>query len=142
MIRRTFTAQGLRCTRQREAIYAALASTKMHPTAEQLYEMVCRDFPGLSLATIYNTLDTFCNVGLCQKIPVTGASARYDATTDDHLHVFNKDTGAVIDVPDELGSQLLSQLPADLITQIENVLQVDIDRISMQLVGRSKPTKH
>ena len=49
----------IRLTRQREEIYAALAATKAHPTAEELLRAVRSSHPGISLATVYNTLETF-----------------------------------------------------------------------------------
>ena len=41
----------------------------------------------LSLATIYNTLEAFCQAGLAQRLPTPNGCCRYDATLENHLHV-------------------------------------------------------
>jgi len=88
-----FHDHGLRCTRQRELIYSALSHTTAHPTAEDLHRTVRHDEPGLSLATVYNTLDTFVDRGLCRKIPSAAGNgpSRYDADTHAHAHVILDD---------------------------------------------------
>ncbi|NJL31929.1 MAG: transcriptional repressor [Phycisphaerales bacterium] len=66
-----FADSGLRCTRQRRALFDALMATKSHPTADMLYRQVISDCPGMSLATVYNTLEAFVKAGLVLKIPGT-----------------------------------------------------------------------
>lgn len=126
---------GLRCTRQREAIFEALASTHAHPTAEELHEMVQEQLPGVSLATVYNTLEAFTRAGLCRRIPVTSGSVRYDAEVEPHLHVVNSETGAIHDVPEALSQRLIATLSDEVIAQIEHHLGMRIDGISIQLNG-------
>jgi Fur family transcriptional regulator, peroxide stress response regulator len=136
------TRHGLRCTRQRVALYEALHASKSHPTADELYRTVGPQVDGLSLATVYNTLDAFCRVGLVQKLAPSDldpegvrGSARYDATTHNHLHVRCKRTGAVRDVPDDLGQKLLDNLPADVLAEFESKLGFKIDQVQIELLG-------
>ena len=88
-----FADHGLRCTKQRLALYQALSATKEHPTADQLHQQVGDQVEGMSLATVYNTLDAFCEANLARKIPALtsgtggGNTVRYDATTANHLHI-------------------------------------------------------
>lgn len=138
-----FASRGLRCTKQRRAIYDALASTTSHPTADQLYKDVSGRVTGLSLATVYNTLEAFCQAGLAQKMPggtsSTGsgtASARYDATVDNHLHVRCARTGEVIDVPHDLSDRLLGSMPREVIDELERRLGFQIDQVQIELVGQ------
>jgi Fe2+ or Zn2+ uptake regulation protein len=97
-----FSTHGLRCTQQRRAIYEALVSTDSHPTAEELHQMIDGG-GGLSLATVYNTLEAFCQAGLCQKLAAANGSCRYDGDISDHLHVKDAQTGRIRDVPEDLG---------------------------------------
>ncbi len=129
---------GLRCTRQRELVYSALAASKAHPTAEELLQSVREEEPGLSLATVYNTLEVFTRVGLCRRFPgVSGSNAcRYDADVGDHAHVMTGD-GKVIDVPEDLSQRLLASLPGDVIAEVEARLGVRLTRVSLQLEGPS-----
>lgn len=125
-------AHGLRCTKQREMIYSALRSTKSHPTAEELQQLV----PGTSTATIYNTLEALCDAGLCSRISSTSGAARYDADMSDHLHVV-LESGEIIDVPEELSRALLSAIKGSALHKIENALCVDVQNLRLELHGKS-----
>lgn len=123
---------GIRCTKQRQEIYDALAACKSHPTAEQLHQMVNADTPGTSLATIYNTLDTLTKAGLCRRIPTPEGGARFDADMSEHLHVVTND-GRLIDVPNDLGRRVSQSLPMDVIKRIGEEIGVDLARVSIHL---------
>lgn len=134
-----FAARGLRSTRQRKAVFEALRSTTAHPTADDLFRMVSGRVNGLSLATVYNTLEALCNAGLAQKLPGNGTggngSARYDATVEDHLHLRDTRTGTVADVPHHLSKALLDRIPRDLLTDIEARLGFRIQHVQIELIG-------
>lgn len=111
--RAVFSKMKLRCTKQRLDVYAALAATNTHPSAEELHRMVKVTAPGTSLATIYNTLEALCERGLCQKIVTRSGVAHYDADISRHLHIVSDDD-CVIDVPTELAEEIARSLPDDL----------------------------
>jgi Fe2+ or Zn2+ uptake regulation protein len=132
-IRALFHSRGLRWTRQREVIYSVLEACHSHPTPEELSRLVEDVEPGLSLATIYNTLDAFLACGLCNRLAsadATGA-ARYDADIHDHAHVQTSD-GRVLDVPADLSRRVLAGLPQDLLAEIERRMGVKVGRVSVQ----------
>ena len=130
-----FAAHGLRCTKQRRVLYEALMATKAHPTAETLYQTVLPHCPGMSLATVYNTMEAFCESGLVQKIPGSNGSARYDGTAESHVHLRLSSTGAVQDLPMEMSSALLGELQSKFQHQIEEQLGFKIQRIHVEMVG-------
>lgn len=134
--RNLFEGHNLRCTPQRRALYEALLADASHPTAEELYRRVKPRIPRLSLATVYNTLETLCGCGLARKLPTNNGCCRYDADTSEHLHVCYRDDGVIRDVPAELGGRLTRQLPRSTIADIERTLGVEIDGISIQLLAR------
>jgi Fe2+ or Zn2+ uptake regulation protein len=125
---------GLRCTRQREAVYAALAATKSHPTAEELHQSIA--FEGLSLATVYNTLEALTAAGLARRMPCPSGSgaARYDAQTHEHVHVALCD-GRLVDLPPDLSDRMLSGLPRNVLDEIERRLGVRVGGVSVQVVA-------
>lgn len=125
-----FRSRGLRCTRQREQVYSALASSKSHPTAEELLASLDSTTPSVSLATVYNTLDTLVEVGLARRVSVQGGPARFDADLAPHVHVLARD-GRVIDVPDDLSELLLSRLDPEAIAAIEERLGIGLGDVSM-----------
>ncbi len=127
---------GLRCTKQRQVIWNALASTKAHPTAEELHTMVVVENPGISLATVYNTLEAFCTAGLCHKIPMVDGPARYDADTHEHLHLLTTN-GKVVDVPDDVGRRLMAQIPEDALRELEERMGVRVTRVRIDLLAEA-----
>jgi Fe2+ or Zn2+ uptake regulation protein len=137
-IRDRLREYNLRCTRQRELVYGALASTTTHPTAEELYSMVRREDEGTSLATIYNTLEALTRVGLASRIPSVagGGACRYDACTGPHVHVVT-DEGRVMDVPYDLSQRLLGHLPREVLEEMERRMGIAIERVSVQVEARA-----
>ncbi len=139
---------GLRCTRQRLAVYAALRATTLHPTADELHRAVLPLLPRVSLATVYNTLEAFCQAGIAQKLPpsptrgTTGTagpgSARFDATHHNHLHLRLPESGELRDVPDRLGRLILDSIPADAIRRIERELGCRITKVQIELVAEAE----
>lgn len=137
-IRRFFRGHGLRCTRQRELIYSALAQSKLHPTAEDLFQTVRGHEPGLSLATVYNTLDVFIERGICRRLPsaVGNGPSRYDADVAQHAHVMLED-GRVFDVPHDLAARLEESMPPRFRAELERRLGVQLTGVHIQFSARA-----
>jgi Fe2+ or Zn2+ uptake regulation protein len=115
------------------AVYDALHAAKSHPTAEELYRAVKPRILSLSLATVYNTLEALCKVGLVHKLPTNNGSCRYDADTREHLHISFRDTAEIKDVPTLLSCRLIQALPRSVLEEIEQEMGVRIDGVSVQL---------
>jgi Fur family transcriptional regulator, peroxide stress response regulator len=136
-IRTLFERHNLRCTRQREVLYEALAATKSHPTADELFQSVKAKDESLSLATVYNTLEAFSEVGLVRRIPcsVGSGACRFDADTSDHVHLATPD-GRVQDVPFDLSRALLSSIPAAAVADLERRMGVRVSGLNVQVTAR------
>lgn len=134
-----FAEHGLRCTRQRRALYEALMATNKHPTADELFATVstAQDHAQhkISLATVYNTLEAFCQAGLAIKLPGKGSCSRYDASTHNHLHMRDTHTGQVIDAPNDISRTLMANLPQNVLDQIESQLGFKVNQVQIELVG-------
>ncbi len=131
-----FADHNLRCTTQRRALYEALVQDKTHPTAEELYRKVKPHTSRLSLATVYNTLEALCKVGLARKLPTSNGCCRYDADTREHLHVHVGATDEIVDVPADLSTRLIEKIRLNVVSEIERELGIDVDGVNLQLVGR------
>jgi len=94
---------GLRPTRQRLALAALLVGDgeNRHVTAESLYAAASDAGEKVSLATVYNTLRAFCEVGLMHEITVDGSRSYFDTRMDDHPHFFWEDENRISDAPAE-----------------------------------------
>lgn len=86
-------------TRQRKVILEALQGLRSHPTADQVYQIVRRRLPRISLGTVYRNLDTLASVGLIRDIRLGGSPRRFDGMIDPHYHVRCLRCGRVDDAP-------------------------------------------
>ncbi len=91
-------AKGLRITPQRYAVYASLVARNDHPTAEQLLININQHFPTSSQATVYNSLQTLCQVGLVREVLLEHGVARYDANVQPHHHCICRQCGSISDL--------------------------------------------
>src|SRR6187455_2742846 len=92
---------GLRPTRQRMALgWVLFGKGDRHLTAEMLYEEARRAKVPVSLATIYNTLHQFTEVGLLRQVAVDGSKAYFDTNATAHHHFFVEGEDQVLDIPD------------------------------------------
>jgi len=90
----------LRPTRQRMALgWILFAKGDRHLTAEMLYEEAVRAKVPVSLATIYNTLHQFTEVGLLRQVAVDGSKTYFDTNTTAHHHFFVEGDNALVDIP-------------------------------------------
>lgn len=91
---------GLRPTRQRMALgWILFGKGDRHLTAEALYEEATRAKVPVSLATVYNTLHQFTEVGLLRQVPVDGTKAYFDTNASSHHHFFVEGEDELLDIP-------------------------------------------
>ena len=90
-------ATGVRMTPQRHAILEYLLSTMSHPTADEIYKALEKDFPNMSVATIYNNLRLFKEAGLVRELTYGDSSSRFDANMSDHYHIICRRCGKITD---------------------------------------------
>ncbi len=88
----------MRITNQREIILQELKKMKTHPTADELYEVVKRRLPRISIATVYRNLERLSEAGLIHKLEYGGRQKRFDGDIHPHCHVFCVKCGRVCDV--------------------------------------------
>jgi Fur family transcriptional regulator, peroxide stress response regulator len=109
-------ARGLAVTEQRRAIFAALAASREHPSAEQLFQSVRDRLPNLSLATVYKNLESLRAIGAVSDVNSLHDQGRYEASLpgtgagDSHHHLVCIACKKVLDIgEDELKAP---ELPA------------------------------
>ncbi len=88
----------IKYSRQRESIKKYLASTKEHPTADTVYTHVKKEFPNISLGTVYRNLNLLTELGEALKISTPDGGDRFDGMTTPHYHFFCKECGSVLDI--------------------------------------------
>jgi Fur family iron response transcriptional regulator len=101
---------GLRPTRQRmELGWLLFSKGDRHLTAEMLFEEASNARVPVSLATVYNTLNQFTEVGLLRQVAVDGSKTYFDTNTSDHHHFFVEGQNALVDIPS--ASVTIGELP-------------------------------
>lgn len=85
-------------SRQREAIKEYLMSTKEHPTAEIIYQNVRKDFPKISLGTVYRNLLLLVDTGEIMKVSTGDSIDHFDADTSPHSHYYCRCCHSVMDL--------------------------------------------
>ncbi len=85
-------------SRQRECIKEFLANRFDHPTAETIYLNVRKDFPNISLGTVYRNLSLLTEHGQIRKLSTGVGPDRFDGNTAPHYHVLCTKCGSVLDL--------------------------------------------
>lgn len=126
-------SKGYKATPQRLAVFKALARTNEHPTAEMLFKDLRKDFPTLSLATVYKTLDMLTSAGIISQLEAHGGGKRYDANTRPHCHLVCEICGRMKDLNDDVVN---SEWLPRIMERSVNVAGFIIDRPELYLFGR------
>ena len=103
----------LRMTRQRQVILQELRKVKTHPSADEVYEMVRRLLPRISLGTVYRNLEILSELGEIQKIEICGKLKRFDGNTRDHYHLRCLNCHRIDDVPENIHFDFNSSLNSE-----------------------------
>ncbi|MDQ1637192.1 MAG: Fur family transcriptional regulator, peroxide stress response regulator [Pyrinomonadaceae bacterium] len=91
------TGTGEKLTRQREAVLGVIREREDHPTANDIFEAARRRLPGISYATVYNSLRFLREAGLVHEIKFGDSASRYDRETDRHDHALCSQCGKLVD---------------------------------------------
>jgi Fur family iron response transcriptional regulator len=119
---------GLRPTKQRLALAELLVGDgkNRHVTAESLFAASKSQGESVSLATVYNTLRAFCDVGLVQEVTVDGSKSYFDTNIHDHPHFYWEDEGRLSDaVAEDLVIAALPSAPEGMeIAKVDVVIRL------------------
>ena len=95
------TRCGVLPTAQRVDIALLTLARPQHLSAEQVIAAIKTNGLRISKATVYNTLNLFCERGLLRTVDVDPTRQFYDSSTAAHHHFYNVDTGELTDIPVE-----------------------------------------
>ena len=122
---------GLRSTPQREVVYDVLLKKRDHPTADEVFARVKSGLPTISLATVYNCLETLVQCDLVRAVNFERSPTRYCPNLRPHAHFHDEQTGKTHDI----------DLPPELLEKVSSVLPVGYDAKSVEIIFRGKATK-
>ncbi len=84
-------------TIQRQAILKYMKSVRSHPTAEQVYDALKRDYPSMTLATVYRNLNTLADLGIVLRFKVNN-KYHFDGFNDLHVHFYCESCERIFDI--------------------------------------------
>lgn len=119
---------GLRSTPQREVVYNLLLQKRDHPTADEVYARVRAEMPTISLATVYNCLETLVQCSLVRAVNFERGPTRYCPNLQPHAHFHDEQTGATHDI----------DLPADVLARVNAILPTGYDASAVDIIFRGK----
>jgi Fe2+ or Zn2+ uptake regulation protein len=90
--------RGQRVTPQRLMVARVMNDLDRHVTAEVVFDEVSRRMPGVSLPTVYATLELLEGIGLIHRVASERGAVVYDPRTDVHHHLVCRRCGRIADV--------------------------------------------
>lgn len=102
----TISHNGHRLTPQRREVYNVLLEDRNHPTATEVFIRAKKRVPTISLATVYNCLETLVECGLAKQVNVEREATRYCPNLSEHGHFVCESCGIVSDIPIAKGGAL------------------------------------
>jgi len=124
------TDSGLRSTPQREVVYSVLLTKRDHPTADEVYVRVKSELPTISLATVYNCLETLVQRNLVRAVNFERGPTRYCPNLRPHAHFHDEQTGRTHDI----------DLPPGVLENLNTLLPQGFDASSVEIIFRGKAT--
>ena len=95
--------RGYRITPQRLMILNAINGARGHISAEEIYESICQNYPGLNISTVYRTLELLKEIGLVTETDMGDGRVRFhSAGHEHHHHLVCSVCGRVIDLDEEM----------------------------------------
>ena len=121
---------GLRPTKQRIKICKVLfdRDKTFHFTISGLAKMIENKLNNkISLATIYNTVHTFKNIGYLKEISINSEKSYFDTNISNHHHFYNESTKELIDLKDsDMGKIKINKiLPGKKIKSLEVIVKIE-----------------
>lgn len=93
-----FLSKDMRLTSQRKIILEELRAVHTHPTADEVYNLVRKKMPRISLGTVYRNLEILSTLGLVRKLENAAGQKRFDGDVSPHHHVRCEVCGKVGDI--------------------------------------------
>ncbi|MBR4107435.1 MAG: transcriptional repressor [Akkermansia sp.] len=125
---------GVRMTRQRRAVLEAVLGSCDHPTAASIFERARQILPGISLATVYNCLETLAETGLINHLNFDNGPSRFCANLEPHVHLIDDASGTVLDIHLKTGlrpEDVFDLPPGTCITSMDTCLRGRVPQKSL-----------
>jgi Fur family transcriptional regulator, ferric uptake regulator len=114
-VERLCAEKGLKMTDQRRVIARVLSESEDHPDVEEVYRRASARDEAISLATVYRAMRMFEDAGIVERLDLGDGRAHYEeARAEQHHHLIDVESGAVIEFADAEVDALLARIAKDL----------------------------
>ncbi len=100
----------MKYSKQRELVLKTLQENMIHPTADCVYELVRKEIPNISLATVYRNLNMLAESGVVRRIDGLDGSVHFDHNMCNHYHFICTKCNKVYDVPYDIAPGLVEKV--------------------------------
>ena len=114
-------------TRQRQVILEELRKVNTHPSADEVYEMVRKRLPRISLGTVYRNLEILSASGEIQRLELGCNLKRFDGIAENHYHIRCPKCDRAVDVP--------AHLKVDVNHDLKNATEFKILGYKLEFIG-------
>jgi Fur family peroxide stress response transcriptional regulator len=121
---------GLKVTPQRLAILKLLRGNRTHPTAEKIHKELLKEYPAISLKTVYDALARFVEAGMVRELDIDQKKMRFETCMDHHDHFHCRVCDNIYDV--------ISAEPRDNLKNKKIIEGHHVDTTSINLKGVCK----
>jgi len=118
-----------RITKQRRLILETLRATNTHPSADELYLMVKKRLPKISLGTVYRNLEVMSELGLIQCLEFAGRQKRFDGNPKPHYHFRCINCDRIFD---------LDESEVEIKCKLKNSNQFQVKEYRLEILGYCK----
>ncbi|AWT58901.1 MAG: Peroxide-responsive repressor PerR [Candidatus Moanabacter tarae] len=123
--------EGLRSTKQREHVFSVLLGQSDHPTAVEIHARAKLGMPSISLATVYNCLETLVDCSLVRQVNFERESSRFCPNLAEHAHFYDDSHDRIYDI----------DLPNNFLAEMKMVLPEGFEASQVNLSFRGKKSK-
>ncbi|MCJ8346980.1 transcriptional repressor [bacterium] len=93
---------GVQPSAQRIAVCHHVLTSNTHPTVDDVKAWADANFPKMSLATVYNTLNLLAEVGILKALKFPHSDkTHFDGDQSAHFHFLDEETGKIYDIANE-----------------------------------------
>jgi Fur family peroxide stress response transcriptional regulator len=102
--------KGYKATPQRIAICRFVIHSRDHPTAQRIYKEVKAQYPTVSLATVYKTIDVLKELRMAQELATVDGDTRFDSDMEAHLNLVCVRCGKIRDFDGMIVKEMLAKV--------------------------------
>ena len=109
-------------SKQREVILESIKENRIHPTAEEIYQLVIQKEPKISKSTVYRNINVLLEQGSIRKITMTTGADRFEYAHKEHQHIICENCGRVMDFCYNFD---IPQIEKKITSQLKNTFEIN-----------------